>query len=71
MYLDMNLFIIAPVIEMQGRMEHMARARRQFLEKAKTKPVTNAEMKVTVSATFSDKPWCTKSGGCIFLLSVF
>jgi hypothetical protein len=68
MYLDMNLFIKAPVIERQGRMEHMARASRQFLANAKTKPVTNAEMKVTVSATFSDKACWTKSGGYIFSL---
>ena len=66
MYLDMNLFITAPVIEMQGRMEHMARASRQFLANAKTKPVKNAEMKLTVRATFSDTPCCTKSGGVGF-----
>jgi len=45
-----------PVIEIQGRMELIARASRQFLEYAKTKPVKNAEMKLTATATFSDMP---------------
>jgi hypothetical protein len=57
--------MIAPVIAMQGRMELMARASRQFLTNAKTKPVTNAEKKLTTRATFSDKPCWTKSG-CVY-----
>lgn len=64
-YLTTNLFMIAPVIAMQGRMELMARASRQFLTNAKTKPVTNAEKKLTTRATFSDKPCWTKSG-CVY-----
>jgi hypothetical protein len=43
-------------MEIQGRMEHIARASRQFLANAKTKPVKNAAIKLTVSGTFSDKP---------------
>jgi len=58
----MNLFISPPVIAMQGTMELKARASRQFLIYAKTKPVTNAEKKLTTIATFSDKPCWTKSG---------
>ena len=67
-YLDMKLFIMAPVMEMQGKMEHMARANRQFLANAKTKPVKNAAVKLTESATFSDKPCCTKSGDAYLLV---
>jgi hypothetical protein len=47
---------------MQGTMELIARASRQFLMYAKTKPVTNAEKKPTTRGTFSDKPCWTKSG---------
>jgi hypothetical protein len=67
---------MAPVMAIQGRMEHMARASRQFLENAKARPVRNVEMKWTVSATFSDKTfsdkaWCTKSGDSHFTVSIF
>jgi hypothetical protein len=55
-YLEMNLFMRPPVIEMQGRMELMARANRQLLEYAKMKPVKNAAMKLMAMATFSDMP---------------
>jgi hypothetical protein len=58
----MNLFMTAPEIAMQGRMELIARASRQFLIYAKTKPVTNAEKKPITRGTFSDKPCWTKSG---------
>jgi len=57
----MDLFIRAAEIEMQGKMEHMARASRQFLENAKMNPVNNAAMKLTTSATLSDMPRWTKS----------
>jgi hypothetical protein len=56
MYLDTNLFIMAPVMAMQGKMEDKARASRQFLAYAKTKPVTNAAKKLTTRGTFSDNP---------------
>jgi hypothetical protein len=55
-YLELNLFMRPPVIEMQGRMELMARANRQLLEYAKMKPVKNAAMKLMAMATFSDMP---------------
>jgi hypothetical protein len=58
----MNLFMSPPDIAMEGKMELIARASRQFLANAKTKPVTNAEKKPTTSGTFSDKPCWTKSG---------
>lgn len=67
-YLDMNLFIRAPVMEMQGKMEHIARVNRQFLANAKIKPVKNADMKLTESTTFSDKPCCTKSRDVYLLI---
>jgi hypothetical protein len=51
-----------PEIPIQGTMELIARASRQFLMYAKTKPVTNAEKKPTTRGTFSDKPCWTKSG---------
>jgi hypothetical protein len=60
-YLTMNLFMRPPVIAMEGRMALIARASRQFLIYAKTKPVTNAEKKPTTRGTFSDKPCWTKS----------
>jgi hypothetical protein len=57
----MNLFMSAPVIAMQGRMELIARASRQFLKYAKINPVKNADIKLTTRATFSDIPCWTKS----------
>jgi hypothetical protein len=50
-----------PEIAMQGIIELIARASRQFLIYAKTKPVTNADKKPTTRGTFSDKPCWTKS----------
>ena len=50
-----------PETAMEGKMELMARASRQFLLYAKTKPVTNAEKKLTTRGTFSDIPCWTKS----------
>jgi hypothetical protein len=56
MYLEMNLFMKAPVRKIQGSMEHIARASRQFLTNAKAKPAKNALRELTTSATFSDIP---------------
>jgi hypothetical protein len=61
MYLDTNLFMMPPVMAMQGRIEDMARASLQHRIYAKVKPVRKAEMKLTQSATFSEIPCCTKS----------
>jgi len=56
-YLEMNLFMKAPAMEMLGSMENdIARDSRQFLANAKTKPVKNAARKLTTRATFSDMP---------------
>jgi len=55
-YLEINLLMKAPAIEMQGNIDDIARANRQFLEYAKMKPVKNAEIKLTAMATFSDMP---------------
>ena len=63
----MNLFMMAPVIAMQGKIEDIARASRQFLMNAKIKPVTNAAKKQTTRATFSDKPCWIKSGIATFV----
>jgi hypothetical protein len=45
-----------PVIAMQGSIELIARASRQFFAYAKMKPVQNAPRKLTATATFSDMP---------------
>jgi hypothetical protein len=55
-YLELTLFMKPPTIKIQGRMEHRARAKRQFFANAKIKPATNEERKVAATATFSDMP---------------
>ena len=62
-YLEMNLFMIAPVIPMQGKIEEIARASRQERMYATIKPVKNADKKDTTMATFSDIPCWTRSAG--------
>lgn len=52
----MNLFMIPPVMAMQGRMDDIARAKRQFLAYARAKPATKAPKKFATSATFSEIP---------------
>jgi hypothetical protein len=61
MYLDTNLFMTPPVMPMQGMMLVNARASFHDRMYAITKPVRNAEMKLTESATFSDMPCWTRS----------
>lgn len=60
-YLEINLFMTAPVIPMQGRIDDIAKASRHDLAKARIKPVKNADKKLTTNATFSEVPCCTKS----------
>jgi hypothetical protein len=60
-YLETNLFMIAPVMPMHGRIEDIAKARRHDRIYARMKPVMNEKMKPTTRATFSDIPCCTKS----------
>ena len=55
-YLKANLLMIAPEIAIQGKMEHMARASRQFLKNATTKPVKKQAVKLMARGTFSDMP---------------
>ena len=52
---------MAPAMTMHGRIEDIASARRHERMYARTKPVMNEAMKLTVSATFSDIPCWTRS----------
>ena len=60
-YLETNLFMIAPVIAIHGKMEVRAKARRQLRSYATMKPVAKADKNWITIATFSDDPCCTKS----------
>jgi len=55
-YLKANLFMMAPEINIQGKMEHIARAIRQFLKNATMKPEKKQVVKLTTWGTFSDMP---------------
>ena len=55
-YLKANLFMMAPEINIQGKMEHMARASRQFLKNATMNPEKKQVVKLTTWGTFSDMP---------------
>jgi hypothetical protein len=61
MYLDLALFMSAPVIPMQGKIEDIARASRHDRMYAKMKPVKKADIKLTHIATFSEVPCWTRS----------
>jgi hypothetical protein len=53
---DKNLVIKAPVIPIHGSIADIARAKRQQVAYARTKPVRNEAKKWTTSAAFSDMP---------------
>lgn len=56
MYFEMLLFIRAPVMPIQGKIDERARASLHDRTYARTKPVTKAARKLTTRATFSEIP---------------